>query len=41
MKLLATITLDTSPETIEHAQHVIDNDLKFRAWSVEVKEIIK
>jgi len=41
MKLLAHITIpNISPENIKHAQHVLDNDTKFRDYQIEViKEV--
>ena len=40
MKLLAEIELDISPETKEHAQHVLNNETRFRAFNIKVTEVV-
>jgi len=35
---LAKITIDTSPEKVEHAQHVINNWTRFNPLEIEVIE---
>lgn len=42
MKLLAEITIpNISPESLEHAQHVLNNDTKFRDYEIKVIEKIE
>ena len=43
MKFHAIITVDNepSPRDIPHVQHLMDNETKFRSYSIEVKEIIE
>lgn len=37
MKILATITIpNISPQTPEHAQHVLSEDTKYRNYTIEV-----
>ena len=39
MKLLAEIEIpNISPEDIDHAQHLLDNDNKFRGYTIRVIE---
>lgn len=35
-KYLAEIEIDLTPESIEYVQHVLDNDTKFRSYSIKV-----
>lgn len=41
MRILGEITIPTiSPQSLEHAQHVLDNDTKYRDYEIRVLEII-
>jgi hypothetical protein len=40
MRVRAIIELDVKPESREHAQWVLNNDTKFRPYTIHVEEVL-